>query len=76
MEGYLGYNGANDRYGLLNRDLWEIEGFHCGECYDVFIDGEWVPTRIEYSHKYRVWYLVGTKLIGDLMEHKRILVKA
>ncbi len=22
-------------------------GFHCGECMDVLIDGEWIPTRIE-----------------------------
>ena len=31
-EGRLGYNPANDRYGLLVSDLWVDNGFHCGEC--------------------------------------------
>lgn len=29
-EGRLGYNRKNDRYGLLVTDLWEIDGFSCG----------------------------------------------
>ena len=29
--GRLGYNSENDRYGLLVSDLWEHDGFHCGE---------------------------------------------
>lgn len=31
-------------------------GLHCGECLDVLIDGEWVPTRIEMGDG---WFLVG-----------------
>lgn len=31
-------------------------GLHCGECMDVLIDQEWVPTRIEMAND---WYLVG-----------------
>ncbi len=31
-------------------------GLHCGECMDVLIDGEWIPTRIEMGEG---WYLVG-----------------
>ena len=31
-------------------------GLHCGECFDVNVNGEWIPTRIEKSDK---WYLVG-----------------
>ena len=31
-------------------------GLHCGECLDVLIDGEWIPTRIEMDDG---WYLVG-----------------
>lgn len=31
-------------------------GLHCGECLDVLIDGEWIPTRIEMGDD---WYLVG-----------------
>ena len=30
IQGILGYNYKNDRYGLLVTDLWEIDGFSCG----------------------------------------------
>ena len=36
----------NDYYG----------GLHCGEIFDVKINGRWVPTRIEMGED---WYLVG-----------------
>lgn len=68
MEGRLGYNSQNDRYGLLVSDLWEHDGFHCGEGLEVMVDGKWVQTRMEkswdeYGGK---WYLVGTPYEGDL----------
>ena len=31
-------------------------GLHCGETFDVKINGRWVPTRIEMGND---WYLVG-----------------
>lgn len=31
LMGIMGYNSQNDRYGLLVMDLWEIDGFHCGD---------------------------------------------
>lgn len=31
-------------------------GLHCGECMDVLIEEEWIPTRIEMGEG---WYLVG-----------------
>jgi hypothetical protein len=31
---------------------------HCGDCFDVFIGGDWFPTRIEYGD---YWYLVGVE---------------
>ena len=40
------------RFGLLDY----YGGLHCGECLDVLIDGEWVPTRIEMRDG---WFLVG-----------------
>ena len=49
MEGRLGYNSQNDRYGLLVSDLWEHDGFHCGEGLEVMVDGKWVQTRMEKS---------------------------
>lgn len=33
-------------------------GLHCGETFEVKINGKWVPTRIEMG---RNWYLVGIK---------------
>ena len=33
-------------------------GLHCGECLDILINGDWVPTRIEMGDG---WYLTGIK---------------
>lgn len=63
--GRLSYNGANDRYGLLVSDLWEHDGFHCGDGLEVMVDGEWVQTRMEMSID-KEWYLVGTPYHGNL----------
>ena len=78
MTGRLGYNGSNDRYGLLVHDLWEIEGFHCGDTLEVWdSEGErWIPTRMEMHYvpqgfpkrKNTGWYLVGTDYEGDALE--------
>ena len=72
-EGRLGYNNKNKRYGLLIFDLWENDGFHCGETMEVLIDEKWVSTRIEFSSD-KEWYLVGTPFCGDL-EYIRARVK-
>lgn len=72
--GWLGYNNNNDRYGILNKmDLWEDDGLHCGECLDVVIDGEIVPTRIEMKGK--TWYLVDTGLEGEELEGIKVVIK-
>lgn len=63
--GRLGYNSQNERYGLLVSDLWEHDGFHCGETLEVMVDDEWVQTRMEMSFE-REWYLVGTPYRGNL----------
>lgn len=47
IEGILGYNHKNDRYGLLVTDLWEIDGFSCGNRLQVEIAGEWIDTHME-----------------------------
>ena len=68
ITGRLGYNDSNARYGLLVSDLWEVEGFHCGQHLEVLIDDQWVPTRMEMDWKKGrgYWYLVGTPYYGDL----------
>lgn len=63
--GRLGYNSANDRYGLLVSDLWEYDGFHCGEVLGVMVDDKCQKTRMEMGLD-RQWYLVGTPYYGDL----------
>lgn len=63
-QGRLGYNPENDRYGLLISDLWENDGFHCGEHLEVLQDDKWVPTRMELGPD--GWYLVGTRYRGNL----------
>lgn len=73
-QGRLGYNSQNDRYGLLISDLWEHEGFHCGEPLEVLIDGEWVQTRMEMSSD-RQWYLVGTPFKGGDLEYIQARIK-
>ena len=65
IEGRLGYNSENGRYGLLISDLWEHTGFHCGECLEVKVDDKWVKTRMEMDIA-RNWYLVDTPYTGDL----------
>ena len=65
IEGRLGYNSENGRYGLLVSDLWEHIGFHCGECLEVKVVDKWVRTRMEMDID-RNWYLVDTPYTGDL----------
>ena len=67
MEGRLGFNRENGRYGLLVTDLWEVEGFHCGQRVSVKIAGEWVDTRFEMNPA-GLWYLVGIDLQGEDLE--------
>ena len=68
ITGRLGYNSQNERYGLLVSDLWENNGFCCGERLEVLVDGEWVKTRMEMAWESdgNKWYLVGTQYKGDL----------
>lgn len=67
VQGRLGYNTENNRYGLLVSDLWENNGFRCGECMEVLVGDQWIETRIEMDNGGK-WYLVGTPYYGDL-EH-------
>lgn len=68
--GKLGYNCDNDRMGILNMDLWVDDGLHCGETFEVFIDGEWKADRLEMSGS--EWYLVYSKLKGDELEGLKV----
>lgn len=69
--GYLSYNEENDRYGVKKDDKWFVEGLHCGDCLNAFIDGKWVTTSIE-SDASGNWHLSDTRCAGIL---ENIIVK-
>lgn len=86
--GRMGYNSLNDRYGLLVMDLWEIEGFHCGDVLDVWDSDkeQWIPTRMEMHYhpsassfpqksNDNYWYLVGTEYSGTDLEGLKVKVQ-
>ena len=56
IEGRLYYRSDLGRYGLMSHGKWVVEGFHCGDHLDVWIDGRWVPTRVEMTAD-EDWYL-------------------
>ena len=73
-EGRLGYNPSNKRYGLLVSDLWEINGFHCGNHIQVLLNGEWVATQIEMDMNEQ-WYLVGVNKAGRELEGLKVRIE-
>lgn len=73
VTGRLGYNSENDRYGLLVSDLWEHNGFHCGEVLQVMVDEKWIDTRFEMTNGN--WYLVDTPYQGNDIEYVRARIK-
>ena len=76
IEGRLGYNAENDRYGLLVSDLWECDGFHCGERLQIWVEDEWIDTSMEmdwFAGK-GVWYLTETSLKGGMLEGVRVRI--
>lgn len=77
IEGRLGYNHENDRYGLLVSDLWEKNGFHCGEALQIRIAGEWIDAtmQMDWSSGKRIWYLTGTDLKGEALEYTRARIE-
>jgi hypothetical protein len=83
--GILAYNGENERFGMLACDLWEVEGFHCGDTLDIwdYETEKWIPTRIEkrfvesslIRKDYEGWYLVNTNFQGEKLEGLRIRIE-
>lgn len=84
MTGFLGYNKRNDRYGLLVMDLWEIDGFHCGDTMEVWDSDteQWIPTKMCMHYQAPSfpkkrndgWYLLGTQYKGTELEGLRVRV--
>ena len=57
-EGILIYDYVTKRYDINLGIEDYYGGLHCGDCLDVFINGAWKSTRIEFSND---WYLVSIK---------------
>lgn len=55
-EGALFYDRTSGRYDICFGPEEYYGGLHCGECFDVKVQGEWIPVRIEMEDD---WYLVG-----------------
>lgn len=64
VQGRLGYNAENKRYGLLVSDLWENSGFHCGECMEVLVGNRWVEAE---------WRWTGTMAVNGIWQAHRIM---
>lgn len=55
-QGIMIYDSVQERMDIRFGLEEYYGGLHCGECFDVLIDDNWMPTRIEYGDD---WYLVG-----------------
>jgi len=60
-QGVLFFDTVLKRYDFQ----YDIEkyygGLHCGECFEVLLNGKWIHTRIELDND---WYLAGLKNIS------------
>lgn len=56
--GTMGYNYNLDRYDVAFPDGTTAGGLHCGQTFDILINGRWISTRIEMDWN-TGWYLVG-----------------
>lgn len=63
-EGTIFFDSGLNRMNICFYDGSEYGGLHCGETFDVLLNGQWIPARIEKADD---WYLVGvaaSQLIG------------
>ena len=60
--GTMFYNPCTDRVDIRYRNYDTFGGLHCGMTMDVWINGKWIPTRIEYGDD--GWYLWGPEFKG------------
>jgi len=59
--GIITWNSIAQRPDIRYSDGGYYGGLHCGDVFEVFIQGGWHQTRIEYNHDALLWYLVGIK---------------
>ena len=68
-EGVLVYDERQDRIDIRFSLEEYYGGLHCGQCFDILVDGEWKPTSIEKAED---WYLVGFSKVDLLGLRARI----
>lgn len=59
-QGTLIYDEENGRYDVCLGLNNYYGGLHCGETFDVLINGAWKPARIEMG---KDWYLAGMETL-------------
>lgn len=53
------FNKETQRYDICFGTGDYYGGLHCGDCFEIFLDGKWVKTRLEMNVMNNEWYLVG-----------------
>ncbi len=57
IDGTILYDENIDRFCIIQGDVG-YKDLHCGDCFEVIINGDWQSTSIEYSIDRNEWYLV------------------
>ena len=74
--GILKYNKRENRYFVKYDDETYSYSLDYGECMDVYINDDWMPTRIEHNGNAGAdgWYLVGTRrlLPGQRIDNLKV----
>ena len=70
-QGALIYDDNQDRIDIRFSLTDYYGGLHCGETFDVLIDGKWIATRIE---KAADWFLIGIRTKSLLGLQVRIAI--
>lgn len=55
-QGVTFFNSEDDRIDICFTNGDTYGGLHCGQCFDVLLNGVWMPTSIE---KAKDWYFTG-----------------
>lgn len=71
QDGFFHYNQESDRFFIAGKDIIDL---HCGQCFQIELDGTFTDTRIEMNPTTDNWYLVGIKkdifdLIGSRVKY-------
>ena len=63
MEGILIYNETISRPDLVLSDGSLLGGLHCGDCLEVWINGQWLTTRLELGDN---WVIISKDAVCEL----------